>query len=45
MILRDHRDVTAYREDFDRYEEHALFGDECRTLLAEWSAAFTRPHQ
>ncbi len=45
LILRDHRDVNAYREDFSRYEEYALFGDDCRRLLAEWSAAFTRPLQ
>ncbi|MFZ4299931.1 helix-turn-helix domain-containing protein [Streptomyces cinereoruber] len=45
LILRDHRDVNAYREDFSRYEEYALFGDECRALLTEWSTAFTRPHQ
>ncbi len=45
LILRDHRDVTAYRDDFSRYEEYALFGEDCRALLAEWSAAFTRPRQ
>ncbi|MFD6365447.1 DUF5753 domain-containing protein, partial [Streptomyces roseolus] len=45
LILRDHRDVTAYRDDFSRYEEYALFGDDCRALLAEWSASFTRPRQ
>ncbi|MGW5735713.1 MULTISPECIES: helix-turn-helix domain-containing protein [Streptomyces] len=44
LILRDHRDVNAYREDFDRYESHAVFGDECRALLDEWSKIFTRQH-
>ncbi|MFI6639170.1 helix-turn-helix domain-containing protein [Streptomyces sp. NPDC050504] len=42
LILRDHRDVNAYREDFERYESYAAFGDECRELLNEWSGIFTR---
>ncbi|MFE3883667.1 Scr1 family TA system antitoxin-like transcriptional regulator [Streptomyces lydicus] len=42
LILRDHRDVDAYREEFNRYEEYALFGDACRELLTEWSMIFTR---
>jgi transcriptional regulator with XRE-family HTH domain len=42
LILRDHRDVTAYLKDFEVYERYAVFGDECRELLAEWSATFTR---
>ncbi|WP_274030516.1 helix-turn-helix domain-containing protein [Streptomyces sp. MMBL 11-1] len=42
LILRDHRDVNAYREDFERYESYAVFGDECRELLNEWSGIFTR---
>ncbi|MFD3654242.1 helix-turn-helix domain-containing protein [Streptomyces sp. NPDC058620] len=45
LILRDRRDVTAYREDFNRYEEYAVFGDDCREILTEWSASFTRPRQ
>ncbi|MFE0131770.1 helix-turn-helix domain-containing protein [Streptomyces sp. NPDC059037] len=45
LILRDHRDVTAYREDFDRYEQYATFGDDCRELLAEWSMIFTRQRE
>ncbi|MEU9404850.1 helix-turn-helix transcriptional regulator [Streptomyces sp. NPDC048281] len=40
LILRDHRDVTAYRDDFERYESYALFGDECREQLAEWAYRF-----
>ncbi len=43
LILRDHRDVNAYREDFDRYESYAAFGDECRELLGRWSAFFAAP--
>ncbi|MFJ6568900.1 helix-turn-helix domain-containing protein [Streptomyces sp. NPDC091292] len=45
LILRDHRDVNAYREDFDRYETCAVFGEECRELLAQWSMIFTRQGQ
>ncbi len=45
LLLRDHRDVTAYLNDFEAYERHAIFGDECRGLLAEWSMIFTRQRQ
>ncbi|ALC29573.1 helix-turn-helix transcriptional regulator [Streptomyces sp. CFMR 7] len=45
LVLRDHRDVNTYREDFERYESYAVFGDECRELLDEWSRVFTRQHQ
>ncbi|RPK59581.1 Helix-turn-helix protein [Streptomyces sp. ADI96-02] len=42
LILRDHRDVSTYREDFERYESHAVFGEACRSLLDDWASAFTR---
>ncbi|MBW8795905.1 MAG: helix-turn-helix domain-containing protein [Streptomyces sp.] len=42
LILRDHRDVTAYLGDFETYERYAVFGDDCRALLAEWSVIFAR---
>ncbi|MER5462615.1 helix-turn-helix transcriptional regulator [Streptomyces sp. NPDC002668] len=45
LILRDHRDVNAYREDFERYERYAVWGDDCRALLNDWSVIFTRQHQ
>ncbi|MBT3074361.1 MULTISPECIES: helix-turn-helix transcriptional regulator [Streptomyces] len=45
LVLRDHRDVNTYREDFERYESYAVFGDECRELLDEWSRVFTRQRQ
>ncbi|CAM5534320.1 hypothetical protein SSPIM334S_03878 [Streptomyces spiroverticillatus] len=45
LMLRDHRDVSAYRNDFESYEGFAVFGDECRDLLNEWSMIFTRQHQ
>jgi hypothetical protein len=45
LVLRDYRDVSAYRQAFDRFMAHAVFGDDCRALLAEWSEAFTRQRQ
>ncbi|MEU2583157.1 helix-turn-helix transcriptional regulator [Streptomyces avermitilis] len=45
LILRDHRDVTAYREAFERYETYAVFGDDCRELLSDWSEIFTRQRE
>lgn len=42
LILRDHRDVNAYRDDFERYEAHAVFDEELRALLGEWANGFTR---
>ncbi|WP_328901716.1 MULTISPECIES: helix-turn-helix transcriptional regulator [unclassified Streptomyces] len=45
LILRDHRDVSTYRAEFETYERHAVFGSECREILGEWSAAFTRQRE
>ncbi|NED11540.1 helix-turn-helix transcriptional regulator [Streptomyces sp. SID9124] len=45
LLLRDHRDVSAYLAEFQNYERHAVFGDDCRELLSEWSAVFTRQRQ
>ncbi|MFG2565402.1 helix-turn-helix domain-containing protein [Streptomyces sp. NPDC048567] len=45
LLLRDHRDVSAYLAEFENYERHAVFGEECREILSEWSAAFTRQRQ
>ncbi|MFD5751017.1 Scr1 family TA system antitoxin-like transcriptional regulator [Streptomyces sp. NPDC127033] len=45
LMLRDHRDVNAYRDDFDRYEGCAVWGADCRGLLSEWSMIFTRQRQ
>ncbi|MFI6285926.1 helix-turn-helix domain-containing protein [Streptomyces sp. NPDC051018] len=42
LILRDHRDVAAYLNDFETYERYAIFGNDCRKLLEEWSMIFTR---
>lgn len=39
LVLRDDRDVQAYLKEFAGYEEHALFGEDLRARLAEWSAA------
>ncbi|GLU45887.1 helix-turn-helix domain-containing protein [Nocardiopsis ansamitocini] len=45
LTLRDHRDVNAYRDDFDRYEKYTVWGENCRGLLSEWSMIFTRQRQ
>ncbi|WP_323449269.1 helix-turn-helix domain-containing protein [Streptomyces yaizuensis] len=45
VLLRDHRDIAEIREHFDRYEELAMFGDDCRSLLSDWSGNFTRQRQ
>ncbi|MEW2032015.1 helix-turn-helix transcriptional regulator [Streptomyces roseifaciens] len=37
LIFRDHRDVSAYLNEFALYERHALFGELARGKLAEWS--------
>ncbi|MFG3495083.1 Scr1 family TA system antitoxin-like transcriptional regulator [Streptomyces sp. NPDC047928] len=42
LILRDHRDVNVYREDFERYEGYAVWGDDCRSLWNDWVVIFTR---
>lgn len=39
LVLRDGRDVQTYLQEFAGYEECALFGEELREKLAEWSAA------
>ncbi|MFF2122942.1 helix-turn-helix domain-containing protein [Kitasatospora sp. NPDC058184] len=40
ITLRDRRDIKAYRDAFAMYEGYALFGEEAREKLAEWSALF-----
>nr|WP_258527659.1 DUF5753 domain-containing protein [Streptomyces sp. NBRC 110611] len=37
MVFRDHRDVSAYLDEFAKHEEHALFDDAARDKLGEWS--------
>ena len=39
VILRDLRDIEMHLELFSTLEGYALFGDDARALLAEWSAA------
>ncbi|MFI2029909.1 helix-turn-helix domain-containing protein [Streptomyces buecherae] len=39
VILRDPRDIDMHVELFSTLEEYAVFGEEVRVLLAEWSAA------
>ncbi|GGO86915.1 helix-turn-helix domain-containing protein [Wenjunlia tyrosinilytica] len=40
MVFRDPRDVRDHFDEFSGYERHALFGDEAREKIEEWSAAF-----
>lgn len=37
LVLRDSRDIQSYLDEFSGYEECALFGEEARARLAEWS--------
>ncbi|WP_093599572.1 helix-turn-helix domain-containing protein [Streptomyces griseoaurantiacus] len=39
LVLRDGCDVQTYLKEFAGYDECALFGEELRARLAEWSAA------
>ncbi|MET8081261.1 helix-turn-helix transcriptional regulator [Streptomyces sp. NPDC005303] len=39
LVLRDDRDVQSYLEEFSGYESSALFGEDARAKLSEWSAA------
>ncbi|MFK4066206.1 DUF5753 domain-containing protein [Streptomyces sp. NPDC029674] len=40
MVSRDRRHVTAYLQEFARYEEYALFGEEAQELLHSWGQQF-----
>ncbi|ATL28258.1 DUF5753 domain-containing protein [Streptomyces formicae] len=40
MVFRDRRDVAAYLNEFDGYEEYALFGEKARERLASWGRQF-----
>lgn len=40
MIFRDHRDVSAYLDEFALYEGYAAFGEQCRERLSEWAFRF-----
>ncbi|MGW5875074.1 DUF5753 domain-containing protein [Nocardiopsis terrae] len=39
LAFHDPRDVGTYRELFAMYEEHALFGDQARERIREWSVS------
>ncbi|MBT2507843.1 helix-turn-helix transcriptional regulator [Streptomyces sp. ISL-98] len=45
LMLRDRRDVNAYREDFERYEGYAFWGDDFRSLISDWAVIFNRQRQ
>lgn len=40
MVFRDHRDVSAYLNEFSVYEGYALFGEQFRDRLAGWAEEF-----
>ena len=40
MVFRDHRDISAYLEEFTVYERCALFGEEGRERLSGWAHQF-----
>ncbi|CAM5470489.1 MULTISPECIES: helix-turn-helix domain-containing protein [Streptomyces] len=40
MVFRDHRDISAYLNDFAVYEGYASFGEEARDLLSSWSTQY-----
>ena len=40
MVFRDHRDVSAYLDEFATYEGYALFGEEARERLSDWASLF-----
>ncbi|MDX2891939.1 helix-turn-helix transcriptional regulator [Streptomyces scabiei] len=37
LVLRDDRDIQSYLEEFSGYESSALFGEDARAKLSEWS--------
>ncbi|MER7758294.1 helix-turn-helix transcriptional regulator [Streptomyces sp. NPDC097619] len=45
LVFRDHRDVSAYLQEFAAFERRALFGERAREHLREWAIAFTRPRE
>lgn len=45
MVFRDHRDVSAYLDEFTIFESYALFGEQARERLNEWAAVFTRQRE
>ncbi|MFE7115892.1 Scr1 family TA system antitoxin-like transcriptional regulator [Streptomyces sp. NPDC057654] len=40
MVFRDHRDVSAYLNEFSVYEGYTAFDDEARERLSEWAGDF-----
>lgn len=38
MVFRDHRDVSAYLNEFAVYERYASFGEEGREVLSSWGS-------
>lgn len=42
IVFRDSRDIERHREIFSMFEGSALFGEEARAQLGEWSMAYRR---
>src|ERR1700732_2476444 len=40
MLFRDHRDVSAYLNEFAVYEDYASFEEEARELLSSWISEY-----
>ncbi|MFK4110790.1 helix-turn-helix domain-containing protein [Streptomyces sp. NPDC002176] len=40
IVFQDARDIAEHREIFDRYERHALFGEDARGRLQEWASCY-----
>ncbi|MFI1868797.1 helix-turn-helix domain-containing protein [Streptomyces jumonjinensis] len=40
MVFRNHREVSAYLNEFAVYEEYASFGEAARELLSSWGSQY-----
>jgi hypothetical protein len=40
MVFRDHRDVSAYLNEFSIYKRYAAFDDDARERLSGWAGDF-----
>ncbi|MBH1936045.1 helix-turn-helix domain-containing protein [Streptomyces sp. AV19] len=39
LIFKDHRDISAYLDEFAAHEAHAVFGEQAREKLADWASS------
>ncbi|MEV0620709.1 helix-turn-helix transcriptional regulator [Nonomuraea sp. NPDC050404] len=42
IVFQDFRDIAQHRQIFDMYENIAVFDEDCRGHLQEWTAAYRR---